>query len=1382
MHLIKKITLVSAAVMTLLSPSFNSDSRSSPFETQVAYADDHYGNQDDVQRIVSDSMSGMTKVSTGQGLSDDEKYALKKIVQDPQKYVTTERSAEYMNLLENVMKNKPNELAKELGLDPTTAFTGLQSQLANWKNNSNSSSNKDQGNSLSGAEIGSKNLEDLKRNETYSTLYASIVYSLSKGESADSTSISLAQMMKYPVVSGDDSRIEGPQYGSLASPSFASAQQEEGKKLATYVKTLHEYNYLVTKDKTGFSGFWNWLTSGTTAVARGLLLNIAWLGAAIYDFAMWGINFFVDAFTKFNVIEIFGLGAAIRGTDSFLNNLLKGMFSALGISGGVVRTVQYLFYVIIVGSFLLMLITQLRKSKAREAVTTLKRNGLKIFTIIMTIPLMFMMYTTTAAVFDAVKLKSDDAQQITSNYVINVTDWAGTMNLSLSPISTGSIAATGEVDERFKPTTANITKINNAINALKASSEAQDKPTAGQSARDQVQALISDKESTAQDYFNFIASRKTSGSGLSAEYLPRVSSASGSSGSTKTYLLVSRDKKKDVKDVVKKLLGLGDQNDSSGAKESDSVQPSYTYRIANKEDVTIGLESKYDLTPVVWNNPTSYLYGAIPPGNLTSSTLNHANYHLSGYTDMLNDPSTGETAKDDGLSKALSENAINLALINKFAGVSQSGQMKTLSSQSVAFLLQSKLSNDTLVYKGYNTAANESGAAKNTGAYGITYVENVVPSTGMADYMGKIAGINAIWVSAGITAMAVFLALLKAPIVGSVIQHLKGFAAALFTGNIISLLEAIMYYIALASSFLFAYLGTMISLYLVSNLLSSTFLSYLTFVPVVGPIILSILICLLMSWPIVKLRLGVSNKQRRVGLAALLVSIPFILVESLDEYLDRFNFALYGKSKRQTFAAKMSRQAEVLNQGDVAKRGIKKGIGTAVGIGKALRGNPLGALQAANALTGNGEDPNAIDKKQKDAGLLGKFATLGAGAVAGHEAGKLGDQLGKDGVLGKAGLGNKLGEEKEEKREGVDPSLERSSALKDTMDKSNKDGSFKDDSVKDDNSKETAEKDASIKLDPSKDDTARLDEIADNTSRLLSKDNKVEIDKDGNEIEVKDPKLDEVSIKDPKESEVTLKDQNIETRKPLNAELTDRKGVDGTTEKVKTHVDFDDVKNDVKEQFENLRAGSSAVTRGAANAAKSTVDRVTDSSLGRNVADAVQSAVTGKPMSEIRLEKSAERVERDVQRETIRQEKQVQKETYRQSRPARVQANYEFNKQNFNSDAISKGLANVQTAVQDLGRNKAAQTTVKVAQQAAKPFAMMADNILFDGEKVIGNALKGIKPSEIEAAAASRRPVVSGSGGIDPMERYERRNRDNENIVDAVDELTRELRRQKSGK
>lgn len=1414
MHLLKKITVVSVAALTLLSPSLFSEGRASPYSHfhSVALAEDS-----DVKDKVADSMSGLTKISSGQSLSDNEKNALRDIIKEPTKYVTTERTAEYMNTLESVMKNKPNELAKELGVDATSAFTGLQSQLANWKNNSSSSGAQGAGTSLSGADIGYKALDDLKQNESYSTLYSSIVYSLSKGESADSTSISLAQMMKYPVVSSGDSKIEGSQYGSLASPAFASGPQEEGKKLATYVKTLHEYNYLVTKDKTGFSGFWNWLTGGTTKVVRIFLLNVAWVGAALYDFAMWGITWFTEAFTKLNIIEITGLGSAIAGTDSFLNNLLKSMFAAIGINGSLIRTIQYLFYIIIVASFLVMLVSQMRKSKSRQAVSTLKRNGLKIFTIVMTIPLTAMMYTTTGAVFQQIQLSAKDAQQITSNYVINVTDWAGTMNLSLSPISTGSIAATGEVDERFKPTTANIAKINSAISALKSSSSNDPKVTAGQSARDQVQALISDEEATAQDYFNFIASRKTSGSGLAAEYLPQVSSTATSSGSTKTYLLVSRDKKEDVKDKVKKLLGLSDNNNSSGAKESESVQPSYTYKVADKKDVTIGLESKYDLTPVVWNNPTSYLYGAIPPGNLTTSTLNHANYHLSGYTDMLNDPATGETAKDDDLSKALSENAINLALINKFAGVSQSGQMKTLSSQSVAFLLQSKLSNDTLVYKGYNTAANESGAAKNTGAYGITYVENVVPSTGITDYMSKIAGINAIWLSAGITAIAVFLALLKAPILGCIMQHLKGFVSALFTGNAIALLESVLYYLALASSFLFAYLATTIGLFLVSNLLTSTFLSYLSFIPIVGPIILSILICLLMSWPIVKLRLGVSNKQRKVGLAELLVSVPYILVESMDEYLDRFNYALYGKSKRQTFAAKMARQGEVIDQGQLVKNTLKKGVNVAVGVGRTLAGDPTGALQAAGAVVGaDNDDPNAIDKTGKG-GTLGKVAAVGAGAVLGKKGADIAQKVVGAGeeILGKGDkpTGKEPGVKDSSMKDHVeevkdDPSRERNSALRTSRDEKDKDGHLEeteDEHIK--KSKEEIEKhetkkedDDTVKFDTTREDDSRLDEIVDNTGRIADKEkdkekidvNLKDLETESSKIEtheinspeIKDPKIETPDIEIPEVNSPEIDTSKIEIENSRADLAAGKVETDSRMNEVKTHVEKSDVVEGIKEQIDNLKDGSKAIydtvrnpigsAKSAAQFAKSKTELVTDSTLGRNVADAIESALTGKSIDQIKVEKSTERVERDVQRET-------QRETVRQERLTRVQNNYERNKENFSSEALSKGLAQVQTAIRDAGRNKVVHTTAKIVQQSAKPFTMMADNILFDGEKVLGNAIKGIKPSEVEQLSSNRKPAIDTSARrVDSVSRYDGRGtKEAEQMVDAIDELTMELRKQR---
>lgn len=1382
----KRILATSAIALTLMSPNFlQSQDRASPFEPTIVHADEK------TDKIVQDSMSGMVKLSSGQALTNDEKSALKTILTDPANYVTTQRSAEYVTMLKSTLQNKPNELGEATGLDPSSAFTGVQSQIAKWDQHSSNSSTQGQGSSLAnGAVDGAGNargLSHLKSNESYETLYASIIYSLSKGESADSTSISLSQLMKYPVQSSDDDQIDGDQYGSLASPGFGAEPQSAGKKLSSYIQTLHQYNYLVTKDKTGFSGFWDSLTSGTTAAIRVLLLNTAWMGAALYDFSMWGINWFVDSFTKFNLIEITGLGSAISGTDSWLNSMLKGMFSMMGLNSGVIRVIQYMFYIIIVSTFLITLITQLRKSKARKAITTLQRNGLKIFTIIMTIPLTAMMYTTTAAVFNSVKLAASDAQQLTSNYVINVTEWAGTMNMSLSPISTNAIASTGEADPTFEPTTANISKINAAINALKASSTVDENETAGKSARDQVQALISDKEATVQDYFNFIASRKTSGSGLAAEYLPIVSSTSSNSAATRTYLLVSRDKKDDATEVIKKILGI-DDNNSSGSLASGSVAPSYTYNVANMQKITIGLESKYDLTPVVWNNPTSYLYGAIQPGNLTSSTLNHGNYHLSAYTDMLNDPNTGDLASEDALSKALAQNAINLAVINKYAGVSYSGSMRTLSSQSLAFLLQSKLSNGTLVYKGYNTAANSSGASKNTGAYGITYVENVVPSTGLADYMSKIAGINAVWLSAGITAFVVFLSLMKAPVLGSVMQHLKCFASALFTGNAISLIESMMYYIALASSFLFAYISTIACLYLVSSMLNNTFLSFVTFIPTAGPIILSWVIMFMLTWPIVKLRLGVSNKQRKVGLASLLVSVPYILVESLDEYFDRFNHALYGKSKRQSFGSKMARQAAVIDQGDQAKKLAKKGVNVAVGAGRMLMGDMTGAAQVAKGVIGNGDqnDPNALNKTGS---LLGNAASAAAGAVLGKEAGDVvgaiagtvADQREDDFVERDTSLKH---QQEDTIEQDFDPSLEKTSALRTSGIEKEIDESMKRDGQEDDPNA----KDQIVPLDATRDDSSKLDEIADNTRRLLDKDQQVDLvdsslekDKDiDDRKEIVKTEVDQVKTEGESESidrdQSNRDDQIVKTSSPIDQEIVKDKVVDssmrGQTENSKS-----DVTDGILEQFKNIKDGGIFTV----NAAGSAIERVTDSSIGRNISDSIESVVTGKPLEQVKLEKHSERFERDVQKEIVRQEKQENRQTAEKV-VERFHSNV-TNNQNalqgtpFDSEALTKGLAGIQTAMQTAKTNPVVNTTTKIIQQAAKPLAFGADNILFDGEKVLGNAIKGVKTSEIGGQSDSPR-----SSRQLEAERFERRNRDSEHMIDAIDELTNELRSQRYSK
>ena len=328
-----------------------------------------------------------------------------------------------------------------------------------------------------------------------------------------------------------------------------------------------------------------------------------------------------------------------------------------------------------------------------------------------------------------------------------------------------------------------------------------------------------------------------------------------------------------------------------------------------------------------------------------------------------------------------------------------------------------------------------------------------------------------------------------------------------------------------------------------------------------------------------------------------------------------------------------------------------------------------------------------------------------------------------------------------------DPKLDggQNAALRSTDNDHEKDRSLNTENVNNVNNVNN-EQDA-LKFNTNRDDAAKLDEIADNTGRMIN-----------NEQEVK----------------ITDVEPSIN---PLNTEVVDSKKLDTSMDKVKTHVDIDDAKDGIKEQFDNLKSGSKVIANAVTNPAdvakslgeslKSRAEIVTDSKFGRNVADAIESSLTGKPIEQVKLEKNSERIERDVRKEVVRE-----------NRDARVNANYKANMQNFGNEQISRGLAQVQTAVQDLGRNKAVNTTVKIAQQAAKPFTMMADNILFDGEKVLGNAVKGIKTTDIDQLNKGRRQTVdSFATRVDQDEMIERATKNNERQIDAIEELTREVRR-----
>ena len=940
---------------------------------------------------MSSALDKVNSVSDGTDPGTDaiEMNALWSLLNDPNKYIDKDTSADTIGRIEEALK-RPNTLAK--GAKESDNIDTVLSKVKNRINEIKVKTGKTDSGTIGVTDDTKRTMDNLTGNETYSSLYASIVYSLSKGESADSTSISLTQMSKYPV---NAETANSQQYGALATPTFNSPAQDAGSQLASYVKTLHEYNYLVMKDNTGFSGIWNFLTSWIGQSTRYFLLATAWMGAALYDMSFNLIGWFTSEFTRFNILQVTGLQYGAEKADSAINWIFIQILNAIGLDTSMIKTIQAITYLLILGSFIMVVIAQLNRAKAKKAVTSTKRYGLRILTIVMTIPITAMMYGVTTSIFSGLNLAAKDASRLSDSYVVNVTKWAGTLNLSLAPISSDRLDTSGEVNTAYAPTPSNIAKLNAAIRTIDEASSASDgSKSSAQSAMDSIGSLISDKNASVQDYFNYVASRKTSGSNIAAESIP-VTDTTDTRGRTNTYMLVSRDKDKDGTDLLKTIYDLS--SDTSDGVAADDATKSYTYNVANAKNVSIGLDSKYDLVPVVWNNPTSYLYGAVTPGNLTKSTVNHANYHLSAYTDMLNDPQTGETASDKNLKAALRSNALSFALINKYAGVKQySGGAESLSSQSVAFLLQSKLSGDTLLYKGYNTAANATGESKYTGAYGITYVENVVPSKDVGDYMNKIASLNAIWLSAGITSFVVLLTLLKAPILGSIVRHLKGFFSALFTGNIIALIESVLYYAALSSSFIFAYFGVLMSLTVVGALIGTegvaSLVSWLSFVPAYGPILLSWLVCFMMTWPVAKLKLGTSGKSRSVGIASLMVSVPYILVESMDAYMDRMHQRLYGKSRSQSFVNKLNRNAEAIDQGDMIKKKSKKGLDKTLSaiqtVGAAIPGYGTAAAAAAGVMNGalnssDPNDPNAVIPKTGNA-LADTALGVASGALSGE--------------------------------------------------------------------------------------------------------------------------------------------------------------------------------------------------------------------------------------------------------------------------------------------------------------------------------------------------------------------------------------------------------------
>ena len=386
--------------------------------------------------------------------------------------------------------------------------------------------------------------------------------------------------------------------------------------------------------------------------------------------------------------------------------------------------------------------------------------------------------------------------------------------------------------------------------------------------------------------------------------------------------------------------------------------------------------SKYSYINLKKQDPTGYIYGAGLSGNANDSTTAVENYtdgpdnnqkvdFVTGEKyKQVNNKEDGDNKDDDGdgkekptvkkseFEKDAKINSLRIALMNRYAGItSASGSnTKSLSTQSVTFLLQTLNTKKGLQYEGQNAVPTSAGAKKNSGKNGNGFVRYTIPNTGLTDLAGKIGSMNIVWMTSAIVAAITFLYLLRAPIFGSIIKMFKSYLAALFTGSLAGLLTYLTFYAVIRASFMFAktavLLGSMIASSIVDGLGQvNKLLSIAKFIPgASGSVIfVSIIFALALCWPITQFTIG--GKSKRTSIVGIVVLLPYIVGEALEEWFNTLQERVTGK--RSTGKGVVSGRMQKVSPRETAQHMGR--TGAKIAGGAAMIGTGVGGLAAGTA-------------------------------------------------------------------------------------------------------------------------------------------------------------------------------------------------------------------------------------------------------------------------------------------------------------------------------------------------------------------------------------------------------------------------------------------------
>lgn len=837
----------------------------------------------------------------------------------------------------------------------------------------------------------------------YQTLLPSIIYSRSQASnSAGATVVSLSDISKYSVYS-DGSNAQ--RYGFVTKQDKV---QPEGSQLANYLLALYSYDYLVPvpKDLNGgnpVSVFFNkvvrWATGNSVPeyTPSSIALSMAAFFGSIYDAATSFLKMVFEGVKSLNWNFIFGFTKEGQATG-FIGSIMQVVSEKLGFSSGLVQALRYFIITIIFISFVVFIMVAMGARSRTRIRKGLINFVVRIVVIFVFIPVSGKFTDLIGEMASGITGDFTTPSRINSMFVLDTLDWAATTNLSFAPITNAS-PSTNTLDVfkgTYEPTFENVQKLTQSV--IKRS-EVAGLTTDKTSAADLLNKVSSREVVSVNAYFARLASAQSVGSSsIAASNLPTsISSYHNPDGSEAKINIPFEN----IKPAF--LSTKESSEDEEGSSSSDSSRAIYKWQVnSGSKDTLVELDSKAKMVvePIRWYNLDTYIYGARLPDTMAKEHANYSNYINASGTSQLNDPKTGKAASDS-LKDALTANANVIALYNQYGGVAKitPGGDPSLSTQTVAFLLQSEFSNGSLTYRGYNTIASKTGETKNTGVNGNAFVRYTIPNSGDVDLISKVFSILTLWMCSAVVAVYALIWVLKGPIISTLLITGKSFLKAAITGDITAAIKFVAGDAAIKFSATFAAVGTYMTLGIMGGIINSiqglptSYVNnnWIAKIPIVGDFISSVaaliggmFICTLLTlalvWPIMRLNLGGRGKGKKplyAGFLGIFIMIPYILFEALDEYLEIIYQRVYGKSRSRTFGAKLRNQADPIDQkklvGNLAKNTAvvtaKAGLATMTGgastaVTSALGGagttlaaqagkTVLGAKSAANRFGGN---------------------------------------------------------------------------------------------------------------------------------------------------------------------------------------------------------------------------------------------------------------------------------------------------------------------------------------------------------------------------------------------------------------------------------------------